>query len=658
MKTILLLLAAVGLQAQTLTQINGTDMVSGAPTVLNGNFNALNAGKLHYAGTYAGGTTYNNSDVVLASGIAYISIQAANTGNTPASSALWWTPLPVGISLASLSATAPLAYNNSTGVFSMPVATGSVDGYISHIDWTTFNGKQPSGTYAGVGNCTSGQFGTGTATGSTQPCAQVQYSQLGGSVPTWNQNTTGTAASLSAALPTNLGGTLVTTPFTGIRKANSASADTAAVAGTDYIAPGGNAGTPSAINLANATNLPHSALPALVSGDIPNNAANTTGNAAQLQGGLNSCSGQIYTAGGTIAQYTLVVIGTGGTALTASTGGGGIYGVAQAAATNGNPVFVCETGYSNLIVDGTTVLGDLITPSTTTGGQGHDSGLTSRSAVSLQTGVVGPVTTLSTGSGSTSVVSLEGINRTGRGLTSGLVTGALGFTPLNPANNLSDLAAAATARTNLGLGTAAVQAGTSGALVGTTDTQTLTNKTLDGVSPSTMAFLDATSSIQTQINSKQASLGFTAENVANKDAASGYAGLTAGSLLKAAEMPAFTGDCTTSAGAVAITCGTAIARTTLNTNAQTGTSYTLLVSDNGKVVTFNNASAVTLTVPSGLGAGFNCLIIQLGAGTVTPTASSTTINQRQLLTKTAGQFAVIALAAYIADTFAMSGDLQ
>lgn len=42
----------------------------------------------------------------------------------------------------------------------------------------------------------------------------------------------------------------------------------------------------------------------------------------------------------------------------------------------------------------------------------------------------------------------------------------------------------------------------SSALVGLTDTQSLTNKTLDGVSPTTMGYVDATSSIQTQLNSK------------------------------------------------------------------------------------------------------------------------------------------------------------
>lgn len=46
------------------------------------------------------------------------------------------------------------------------------------------------------------------------------------------------------------------------------------------------------------------------------------------------------------------------------------------------------------------------------------------------------------------------------------------------ANNLSDLTSASAARTNLGLGTAAVAAGPAGAIVGTTDTQTLSGKTL------------------------------------------------------------------------------------------------------------------------------------------------------------------------------------
>ena len=95
----------------------------------------------------------------------------------------------------------------------------------------------------------------------------------------------------------------------------------------------------------------------------------------------------------------------------------------------------------------------------------------------------------------------------------------------------------------------------------------------------------------------------------------------------------------------------------ISVNTQTGTSYQLLASDNGKLVTLNNGSAITLTVPSGLGAGFNCLIAQLGAGAVTVTASGTTINSRGSLVATNGQYAVASLVAYVADTFVLSGDL-
>lgn len=52
----------------------------------------------------------------------------------------------------------------------------------------------------------------------------------------------------------------------------------------------------------------------------------------------------------------------------------------------------------------------------------------------------------------------------------------------------------------------------------------------------------------------QAPLGFTPENSANKDAASGYAGLTAGLLLKSAELPGFTGgDVSSSNGSLILT---------------------------------------------------------------------------------------------------------
>ncbi len=36
----------------------------------------------------------------------------------------------------------PLAFNNTTGVFSLPTSTASQSGFLSSADWTTFNGKQ------------------------------------------------------------------------------------------------------------------------------------------------------------------------------------------------------------------------------------------------------------------------------------------------------------------------------------------------------------------------------------------------------------------------------------------------------------------------------------------------------------------------------------
>lgn len=49
--------------------------------------------------------------------------------------------------LTSFSATSPLLYNNTTGVFSIPVATAIANGYLSSTDWTTFNSKQAAGNY-------------------------------------------------------------------------------------------------------------------------------------------------------------------------------------------------------------------------------------------------------------------------------------------------------------------------------------------------------------------------------------------------------------------------------------------------------------------------------------------------------------------------------
>jgi len=94
-----------------------------------------------------------------------------------------------------------------------------------------------------------------------------------------------------------------------------------------------------------------------------------------------------------------------------------------------------------------------------------------------------------------------------------------------------------------------------------------------------------------------------------------------------------------------------------NINAQTGTTYTLLASDNGKIITLANASAITVTVPS-LFAGFNCMIIQTGTGEITLTSLSTTISNRQSFTKSVGTNAIATLIALISTSFISSGDMK
>jgi hypothetical protein len=129
---------------------------------------------------------------------------------------------------------------------------------------------------------------------------------------------------------------------------------------------------------------------------------------------------------------------------------------------------------------------------------------------------------------------------------------------------------------------------------------------------------------------------------------------TTGKLLKRASV---TGLLKAASGVLsAAVAGTDYSVPTASVNAQTGTTYTLLASDNGKIVTCSNASPITVTVPSGLGAGFNCLVIQKGAGQITFSPSSTTINNRQTHTKSAGQHALCTLAADVADNFYLGGD--
>ena len=72
--------------------------------------------------------------------------------------------------------------------------------------------------------------------------------------------------------------------------------------------------------------------------------------------------------------------------------------------------------------------------------------------------------------------------------------------------------------------------------------------------------------------------------------------------------------------------------TNLSLNAQTGTTYTLALSDAQKLVTLTNASAITLTVPTNSSVAFTIgdqvNIVQLGAGQVTVGGAGVTLRSQ------------------------------
>jgi hypothetical protein len=93
-------------------------------------------------------------------------------------------------------------------------------------------------------------------------------------------------------------------------------------------------------------------------------------------------------------------------------------------------------------------------------------------------------------------------------------------------------------------------------------------------------------------------------------------------------------------------------------NTQTGTAYTLVAADGGKMVRCNNAAAVSLTVPGSgvMAVGDVVMVRQVGAGQVT--ASGATLNvPTGVSAKTRALGSVMSLHCVAADTFDVSGDL-
>ncbi len=97
------------------------------------------------------------------------------------------------------------------------------------------------------------------------------------------------------------------------------------------------------------------------------------------------------------------------------------------------------------------------------------------------------------------------------------------------------------------------------------------------------------------------------------------------------------------------------------TNTQTGTTYTLVLTDSGKMVTLSNASAVTLTIPANASVAFpvgtEIDLLSLGAGIVTVAITSDTLNSKGGKVTLTGQYSGATLKKTATTTWVLVGDL-
>lgn len=96
-------------------------------------------------------------------------------------------------------------------------------------------------------------------------------------------------------------------------------------------------------------------------------------------------------------------------------------------------------------------------------------------------------------------------------------------------------------------------------------------------------------------------------------------------------------------------------------NAQTGTAYTIVLADEQKLVTLNNAAAITVTLPQdsdvAIPVGGQVHFAQLGAGQVTFVAGTgATVNGTPGL-KCRAQYSTVTAIKRAANTWLLVGDL-
>ena len=100
----------------------------------------------------------------------------------------------------------------------------------------------------------------------------------------------------------------------------------------------------------------------------------------------------------------------------------------------------------------------------------------------------------------------------------------------------------------------------------------------------------------------------------------------------------------------------------LSFNGQTGTTYTLVAGDSGKLVTTSNAGSITVTIPpSVFAAGEQINIQSIGAGITTISGGSVTITSTGATVaapKLRAQYSAATIICTAANTFTVIGDLS
>lgn len=92
----------------------------------------------------------------------------------------------------------------------------------------------------------------------------------------------------------------------------------------------------------------------------------------------------------------------------------------------------------------------------------------------------------------------------------------------------------------------------------------------------------------------------------------------------------------------------------------TGTTLTLTTENQSELLVFTSSSAVTVTYPAGLGADFECLLLQYGTGRVSVVAGAgATRRAATSATGTAYQYATASvLALQATDEFLLTGEVS